>query len=280
MKNLLLVMGLFLSLAISAQNKEAPIQVEVYGKGDPVLLIPGFTVPGSGWDEVVSYLEPHFKCHVVSLAGFGDVPPVDFPWLPKVNEALREYIQAKNLKNLSLMGHSLGGTLALDLASKLPEHISQLIIVDALPATGALFFPNFNPDALGYDSAYNNQQLALDDTAFEAMAAQIAQGMSLKPEAQQRIKKWIVEADRKTYVYGYTDYLKFDVRESLKTISIPVTILAADTPYGEEGVRQTYTSQYANLADYELVIARDAAHFVMYDQPEWFNTQLQRLLDF
>ena len=207
-------------------------------------------------------------------------PPVDFPWLPKVNQALQEYIQFKDLKNLSLIGHSLGGTLALDLASKLPEYISQLIVVDALPATGALFFPDYDPDALGYDSAYNDQQLALGDTAFEAMAAQMAQGMSLKPEAQQRIKKWIVEADRKTYVYGYTDYLKFYVREALKTISIPVTILAADTPHGEEGVRQTYTSQYANLADYELVIARDAAHFVMYDQPEWFKTQLQRLLDF
>ena len=75
MKHLLLVLGLFLSLAISAQNKEAPIQVEVYGKGNPVLLIPGFTVPGSGWEEVVAYLEPHFECHVVTLAGFGDVPP-------------------------------------------------------------------------------------------------------------------------------------------------------------------------------------------------------------
>ncbi|MEH6659823.1 alpha/beta hydrolase [Leeuwenhoekiella marinoflava] len=280
MKHVLLVCGLFLGLSISAQNTIKPIEVEVYGKGDPVLLIPGFTVPGSGWNEVIAYLEPHFECHVVTLAGFGGLPALEFPWLPKVNEALQEYIQINNLNNLSLIGHSLGGTLALDLAARMPDLISQLIIVDALPATGALYFPNFDPDALGYDSPYNNQQLALNATAFEAMAAQMAQGMSLKPEAQQRIKNWIVEADRKTYVYGYTDYLKFDVRESLKTIRTPVTILAADKPYGEAGVRQTYTTQYANLADYELVIATDAAHFVMYDQPEWFKIQLQRLLDF
>lgn len=279
-KSILVTLFILLAHMLYAQQEPEAIQVEVRGQGKPVLLIPGFTVPGAGWEKVVSYLEPHYECHVITLAGFGDVPPIDFPWLPQVNEALQKYIQDKNLKNLSLIGHSLGGTLAIDIAARLPDRIAQLIIVDALPATGALYFPDFDPDALGYDSPYNKQQLAMTDTAFESMAGQMAQGMSLKPEAQQRIKNWILEADRKTYVYGYTDYLKFDVQERLKDIHLPVTILAADRPYGEEAVRQTYTKQYANLADYELEIASNAAHFVMYDQPEWFKSQLQRLLPF
>ena len=106
----------------------------------------------------------------------------------------------------------------------------------------------------------------------------MAKGMSLTPEAQASIKDWILLADRKTYVYGYTDYLKLDLREDLKNISIPVTIIAADKPYGKEMVTQTYQSQYANLSKYELIIADNAAHFVMFDQPEWFIEQIQQVL--
>jgi pimeloyl-ACP methyl ester carboxylesterase len=106
----------------------------------------------------------------------------------------------------------------------------------------------------------------------------MAQGMSLNPDAQKKIKDWIMLADRKTYVYGYTDYLKLDVREDLKNISIPVTILAADKPYGKEMVTQTYKTQYANLSNYDLIIAENSAHFIMFDRPEWFMEQIQGIL--
>ena len=86
------------------------------------------------------------------------------------------------------------------------------------------------------------------------------------------------EADRKTNVYGYKDYLKLDMREDLKKISIPVTILAADQPYGKAGATKTYKDQYANLSDYNLIVAENAAHFIMLDQPEWFMEQIQSIL--
>jgi hypothetical protein len=54
-------------------------------------------------------------------------------------------------------------------------------------------------------------------------------------------------ADRGTYVYGYTDLLKLDLRDSIKNIKVPVTILAATEPYGEATVKQTYLDQYKNL---------------------------------
>jgi pimeloyl-ACP methyl ester carboxylesterase len=138
--------------------------------------------------------------------------------------------------------------------------------------------PNFNPENLAYESPYNNQQLAMDDAAFEQTAAAMSKGMSVKESAQEKIKNWILESDRKTYVYGYTDYLKLDLREDLKSISIPVTIIAASQPYGEEMVKQTYKNQYANLTDYNFIMAEDSAHFIMLDKPSWFLEQMQMIL--
>lgn len=118
----------------------------------------------------------------------------------------------------------------------------------------------------------------MSDTEFEQMAAGMSQGMSLNPESQEKIKDWMIQADRRTYVYGYTDYLKLDEREDLKKISIPVTIIAADKPFGKEMVKQTYQNQYANLSKYELIIADNSAHFVMFDQPTWFMDQIQQII--
>ena len=278
MKNIVLFLAVFFSMTIQAQTKNQPIHVKVTGKGNPVMLIPGFSVPGESWEALANQLMKDYECHIVTLAGFGGKEAIEFPWLPKVNDALENYIRENQLTELTVIGHSLGGTIATWLASRENSIIKEIILVDALPATGALMMPNFNPENLVYDNPYSQQQLAMNETEFEQMAAGMAQWMSLNPEAQKRIKDWMILADRKTYVYGYTDYLKLDLREDLKNISIPVTIIAADKPFGKEMVTQTYQSQYANLAKYDLRIADNSAHFVMLDQPTWFIDQVQEIL--
>lgn len=278
MKNIIIKFILFISFFTYSQEAPRPIHVKVSGKGDPVMLIPGFTVPGESWTAIVEQLEKNYQCHVITLAGFGGTEPIGFPWLPKVNQALENYIADLQLEGLTIIGHSLGGTLATWLASRNNNKISRLILVDALPAAGALMFPDYDPDNLVYESPYNRQQLSMTETDFDIMATGMSQGMSLNPEVQKKIKGWMVNADRETYVYGYTDYLKLDMREGLKNITAPVTILAADQPFGKEMVMQTYESQYSNLSHYDLIIADNSAHFVMFDKPEWFMGQIQQIL--
>lgn len=279
MKKIILLLAILLPLCIAAKETTPAFIVKVSGKGQPIMLIPGFTVPGESWESTVAYLENDYQCHVITLAGFGGNAPIAFPWLPSVNSALERYILNKNLNNLTIIGHSLGGTVATWLANATcANNITKLVLVDALPAAGALMIPNFDPNALSYDSPYNQQQLAMSNTNFEQMAARMALGMSVEPKNQEQIKDWILQADRKTYVYGYTDYLKLDLRDTLKKIDIPVTILAAEKPFGAQAVTQTYQQQYANLDHYNFIIAKNAGHFMMLDKPEWFKNQLAQIL--
>ncbi|AUC14139.1 alpha/beta hydrolase [Tenacibaculum sp. SZ-18] len=278
MKNFIYVLTFFLIISVPAQKDNQPIYAQVSGKGKPILLLPGFTVPGDSWLPIIKELEANYECHAITLAGFGRKKAIDFPWLPKVNEALENYISKNNLKSITVIGHSLGGTIAAWLASREKNNIEKIILVDALPATGALMIPNYNPDYLVYESPFNKQQLNMSTKDFENLANSMSKGMSLNKDAQNNIKKWMLQADRKTYVYGYTDYLKFDIRENLKNIKIPVTLLAAEKPYGKDMVKQTYDNQYKNLANYDFVIAENSAHFIMFDQPEWFLKQIKKSL--
>ncbi|SFR36188.1 Pimeloyl-ACP methyl ester carboxylesterase [Robiginitalea myxolifaciens] len=277
MKIRLTLLTCFLIAGLNAQSSS--FKAEVTGSGPPIVLIPGFTCGASVWDTTVQALSSKYQCHVLTLAGFDGQPPIEFPWLPQIKDDLKTYLAANELENPVVIGHSLGGTLGLWLAAD-GVGLSRLIIVDALPAAGALMIPNFDPDQLAYDSPWNNQLLQMDEQQFAAMAGQMASGMSANPEVHGQLKDWIIEADRKTYVYGYTDYLKLDLREALEQISIPVDILAATLPFGEDTARQNYEQQYAKLQDYRLTFIADSSHFIMYDQPEAFQQNLKSILNY
>ena len=272
-KTKFIVLLTILSLSVSAQNKA--FKVDVIGKGTPILFFPGFACTGEVWQEVVTELSKTNECHVFTFAGFGDVLPIEKPWLPKIKKEVEAYIQENKLKNTVIIGHSLGGALGLWLASEQNVELKKLIVVDALPSTGALIMPDFNPDYLQYDTEYNNQTLAMSNEDFERIAAQSAQGMTTKADMQLKIKDWMIQADRATYVYGYTDLLKLDLREKISNIKIPVTVLGATNPYGKEAAQKNYDEQYKNLETYNLIFAEDSAHFIMYDKPEWFLNQLK-----
>ncbi|MEM9680514.1 MAG: alpha/beta hydrolase, partial [Bacteroidota bacterium] len=218
---------------------------------------------------VVADLSKTHECHVFTFAGFGDVPAIEKPWLPKIKEDIITYISEKNLKNVTLIGHSLGGTLSLWLGTDNNKSIKNIIAVDALPSTGALMIPNYDSNMIAYDTPYNNQVLNMDDKAFESMASQMASGMVLNEDKKKTIKDWIVNTDRKTYVYGFTDLLKLDLREDISKIKVPVLLLAATKPYGPETVKNTYENQYKNLDGYTIKYAQESAHFIMFDQPKW-----------
>jgi pimeloyl-ACP methyl ester carboxylesterase len=272
-KNILLVTICVFSMTIEAQSKTFDVKVE--GKGAPVLLFPGFTCTGDVWSDVVAELSKTNECHIFTFAGFGEVPAIEFPWLSKIKEGITHYISKNKLENATIIGHSLGGTISLWLAEDNNAQYSKIIVIDALPSTGALMMPNFNSDTIVYDNPFNESLLKMDTANFEAMATQMASNMSLNKERHALIKEWILQTDRETYVYGYTDLLKLDLRASIAKITIPVTILAATQPYGENTVKKTYEDQYKNLDSYSIKYAMESAHFIMFDQPEWLLSTIK-----
>ncbi|TDT46387.1 pimeloyl-ACP methyl ester carboxylesterase [Maribacter spongiicola] len=273
-----LLFGLLIISSLSITAQDNTFEVEVTGEGEPILLFPGFACTGEVWEATVAELSKDYQCHVFTFAGFGDVPAIEKPWLPKIKEGVVNYISEKELDNAVLVGHSLGGALALWMVAD-GNSYKELIIVDALPSTGALMMPDFKSEYMVYDSPYNKQLLAMNDTDFEAMVQQMANSMTKEQSNQERIKDWMIQADRETYVYGYTDLLKLDLREDLANINTPVTILAATEPYGLEMAKSTYDQQYKALTEYTIEFANGSSHFIMYDQPQWFIENLKNALN-
>ncbi|HMO33109.1 MAG TPA: alpha/beta hydrolase [Lacibacter sp.] len=267
-KQILLLVVSTLMLMVSTQAQQA-FQVTVTGKGAPVLLFPGFACTGEVFDETVRALSDRYECHVFTFAGFGGVPPVEKPWLPKIKEQVVAYVKEKKLNKPLIIGHSMGGTLGLWLAATEQNLFRKIIAVDALPCNGAVMVPNYDAATLVYENPYSRQMLQLDAAAFRKQAEQQVGFMLLNKEKQAKVVDWMLQADRTTYVYGYIDLLKLDLRDDIAGIKIPVVVLAATHP-NKAMIEKTYNEQYAKLGNKVFHYADGAAHFVMYDQPQWY----------
>lgn len=265
-----------LALALHFTMGQTTFTVQVTGKGEPVFLFPGFGCPGEVWEETAGELSKTYECHIFTFAGFGNVPAIEIPWLPKIKDEIISYTNSLQSGKPVLIGHSLGGTLSLWLTSSEPNMFKKAIVVDALTCTAALLNPNYRKgDFYEYDNPQSNNILNMSNEEFKAMNEQSVPFMCLNKEKQNTIVSWLCMADRKTYVYGYVDYLNLDLREDISKIKIPVIILAATAYPDKNSIQATYNSQYQKLPGIKILYADNSAHFIMFDQPEWFIEKIK-----
>ncbi|HCY00517.1 MAG TPA: alpha/beta hydrolase [Bacteroidales bacterium] len=252
--------------------------VEVIGQGKPILYFPGFTAPGSMWKGTVENLDLGRKSYLFSYAGFNGNEPIGMPWYPSIKNSVIEYVKDNNLSDIIIIGHSMGGNLAVEIAAELPNKVSKIIIVDALPCMLDVMMPGVPAESISYESPYNNQMLEMDEQQFKSMATMMASNMTFDENKNDILANWILEADRETWVYGYTDLLKIDLRNILRTVKCETLILGASFPDITKA-KGNFEKQYANLSNKTIVMASASKHFLMFDQPEWFYDTVKKFLE-
>ena len=102
---------------------------ETLGHGPHLTLIHGWAADNGVWKPwVETYLAPHFTCHLIELPGFGDSPPVEADTPEAIRTAWRQaLIEALPDEPTALLGWSLGGLMAQDIALHASERVTHLV---------------------------------------------------------------------------------------------------------------------------------------------------------
>lgn len=275
MKHTLIIFFILLTGLVNAQKA---FEVTISGKGQALIFLPGFTTPGSVWDQTIAALDKNYTVYQFTYAGFGGVAPIELPWYSTLSDQLAAYMESENIKKAIIVGHSMGGMLAIDLAAKVPGRIEKMVLVDALPCIRAVMMPQYTADQIQLESPYTRQMIAMTDSAMRQTATYMAQGMTNSADKYPTLINWILKSDRETYVYGYTELLKLDLRPKLANIETNTLVLAADFPT-KEVASQTINAQFQDLKNKEIKIAPGSKHFIMFDQPQWFYDELNAFLN-
>lgn len=106
------------------------------GEGSPLLLVHGFLVNHLEYDDIIEPLATRFRVIAMDLPGFGDSekpPPARYSYgIESFADAIADVIAAMNLGRVSLLGHSMGGAIALTLAADHPELVEKLVLTNSL----------------------------------------------------------------------------------------------------------------------------------------------------
>ena len=280
--SILVAAGAYPALAVAAPLPTA-FTVQVTGKGQPMILIPGLASSGAVWDSTVARYAQRYQCHVLSLAGFAGVPAVEGPLLKKVEQELTQYIADQKLNRPIIVGHSLGGFLALQLAANHPASVGKLVIVDSLPALGATQMPDITPEQLKSLAGRMREQMLSGDPATQD-AARRATVATMVTDAKDvdRVVDWGVKSDRTTVVNAMHDLLATDLRADVARITAPTLVLGTWIAYKayvpRAAVEGTFKTQYAKLAGVKIELADNARHFIMFDDAPWLFAQLDAFL--
>ena len=257
--------------------------VTVSGQGPDVILIPGLASSAAVWDKTVSQLQGHYRLHVVNLAGFAGEPAganASGDILPPTVEALDAYIKANHLQKPAVVGHSLGGLLALMLAKAHPEDTGRLVIADALPYVGVIFNPQATVAAMTPQAAaLRDGMIGATDDAFKAQQTQSAAFLVSGPADQATVLGWSMASDRRVVAEAFYEDLTTDLRPDVAGIKTPTTLIYPVAPGQDEAMTtQVYTAAYTAMPHFSLAKVDNSRHFEMLDQPEAFEQALEAAL--
>jgi pimeloyl-ACP methyl ester carboxylesterase len=178
------------------------IYYEVYGKGDPLFLLHGFTQSSKSWIPFVADYENEFEVYIVDLRGHGKSSWFkDKISVPAVAEDVAALAAHLNLSGINAIGFSYGGEVLFQLATVHPELVKSMIIIGSCGTWHADEFPEF-VKFLSFENIENLPWMWEEQTNEEQIKAILAQvpnyDVTVTESELQRIKArtLIVHGDR------------------------------------------------------------------------------------
>jgi pimeloyl-ACP methyl ester carboxylesterase len=273
-----------------AAFESSRFHVRVDGPEHPigdVILVPGLTSSPEVWEGLTETLKDRYRVHRVHVQGFAGAPAEDNatgPVSAPVAEDLARYIAEQGLEKPAVIGHSMGGTIAMMLAARHPDSVGKLMVVDMVPFMGAMFGgPGATAESVAPVADQIHAGMANGPReAYNAQATASINGMINTETLRAGPIRDMETSDQKVAAAAFRELIVTDLRPELARITAPTTVLYVKfndprmTPEITDGI---YQASFANLPGAELKRIDDSAHFIMLDQPAVFAAEVNAFLE-
>ena len=188
------------------------------GKDKPVLVfLHYFGGSALSWQWVTEKLLPAYHCVVPDLPGFGGATPLESPSIEAMARWVIEHIKKQGIHTYTLIGHSMGGKIAVQVAAYEEAAVQQLILIAPSP-------PSVEP----IPQAEKERMLRHPDRQ-EAEAT--VKKITLRPLTEEQHHLAVATqliADPNTWRWWITEGTGHSIQDQAARIHIPVTILASE----------------------------------------------------
>ena len=240
-----------------------PLSYTVQGKGKPaIVFVHCWCCDKSYWKDQIPYFAKKHTVVALDLAGHGDSGLGRADWTVESFAAdVAAVVKALKLKQVILVGHSMGGPVSLEASRLIPDRVIGVIGVDT--------FQDFGET---YTEEQQSQWLAAFQANFPAVTDQFVRSMfaaGADSALVQRIASDMASCRPEVGIGAMKNMLHYDPAPAIGEIEVPIRAVNADKwPTNMEGNRKLAPS-------FDVKFMPGRGHFVQIEDPAIFN----RLLD-
>ncbi len=111
----------------------AKLNYKVFGKGNPLIIMHGLYGSSDNWVSIARELKNNYMVYLLDMRNHGLSPHSTEHNYALMTDDLFEFMNGKGIYSGIIMGHSMGGKVAMSFASLYPEKVEKLIVVDISP---------------------------------------------------------------------------------------------------------------------------------------------------
>ena len=247
------------------------LHYDIFGHGQPVLFLHGLGSSGRDWEYQVYHFSNTHQVITIDVRGHGqsDKPPGPYT-VPLFAADTTKLIEALDIAPVHVVGISMGGMIAFQLAVDRPDLVKSMVIVNSSPELVPRTFK---------ERALIMQRFAIVRLlGMRKMGEVLSKRLFIKPDQeelrQQLVERW-VKNDPRAYREAMRALVGWSVVNRLDTINCPVLVIAADEDYTPLATKEAYV---AKIPDARLAIVEDSRHATAVEHPQQFNSLVAAFL--
>ena len=240
------------------------------GKGTPLVLVHGYLGGSEQWTDQIAHLSASFDVIAPNLPGYGEA--FDLPTCNRIGalaDAVIAFLDELGIADFILLGHSMGGMVAQEMAAKVGSRVSRLILYGTGPV--GLLPDRFEPIEVSRDRLRDDgvEQTARRIAATWFRAGEAATGFS-------RVARIGARTSPQAALAGLDAMADWDGRNALGTLQMPTLVIwgERDRSYSWAQVEMLWKT----LQNAQLAVMPGAAHAAHLEKPKLFHAILDDFL--
>lgn len=240
------------------------------GQGPPLLLIHGLGASHGDWEAQIAHFSRIFRVIAPDLRGHGDSDDIGPYSVERFATDLLQLVEQLQLGSHAVVGHSLGGAVAMQMAILRPERIVKLVLSNTLP--------EFRPRTFKQRQMLWYRLLMVRLIGIPALSRRTAAAMFPRPE-QAELRAQVALRNGRVPKAVYLSSLRalsgWSVQDKLQWLRMPTLVLASELDYFDPRLAQNFTEA---LPDGRCRLFQGAHHGLPMEFPEEFNRAVMDFL--
>lgn len=253
------------------QVNDINLYYEIFGVGEPLLLIHGLGSSSRDWEMQVDVFAQNYQVITMDVRGHGKSGKPPGPYsVPLFTEDTVKLLRAIKVCPAHILGISLGGMIALQLGISHPEVVKSMIIVNSTPE----LIPRTLKDWLGIWQRLLIVRFLGMRKMGEVLGNQFFPNQDQEELRAIFVERW-AENDKPAYLEAMKAVIGWSVTNRLGEIRCPTLVIGADGDYFPTAEKEVYVKRIPGA---KLVVIENSKHALPAEKPGEFNRTVKAFL--